>query len=105
MIRLFTDEELPKIANPKNADDRLLATIFMNCTAFSERQYKHYPYKFRHIYVCTWGVGLDKEDVITDTIYACDPKSLKQYLDMEYMVMPDAVAEKLITSQIVKLPK
>ncbi len=90
-VRLFSDRELEKI---KSGEDKLLATIFMNKSTFSEQEIKAYPYGLRHTYICEWlSNGIDGNDSVE--VYATDIPHLVKFLKMEYTRLPDFTSEKI----------
>jgi len=90
-VRLWSDADLEAI---KSGKDKLLATIFMNVSTFCEREIKCYPYGLRRTFICRWFTDNPKEEDETITVYATDVNTLKQFLNMEYVRLPNLIDEQ-----------
>ena len=98
-VRAWSKEDLFAIGN----GDKWLATIFMNCSTFSEEDTKHYPYKARRTYFCQW---LGDEECLEDnnvTIHATDQRMLLKFIDAEYTKRPDSILQVITQYRPIKV--
>ena len=75
--RLWSKKDLEDI---KSSENPLLSTIFMNCSTFSEKEIKYYPYEARRVYLVSFK---GQEEPIK--VYAVNDKALFAFLNLEYI--------------------
>ncbi len=92
-VRLWSDEELEAVKH-----DKWLATLLMNCKAFSSSEMYFYPYNKRRVYICFW---MDEPE--PTTIYATDERMLLRFIDAEYTKRPDFIKQKITQYRPVKV--
>lgn len=107
-VRLWSKKDLEDIdkcsaSGKMTLAGRRLVTTFLNKTALSADEIKHYPYNLRKQYSAEFGVNEPFGSEI-NSFYATDDETALWFLKQEYDEKPDFLTEIITTTRDVIVP-